>query len=296
MRPRKDESIPVKSRNERITIYRPNRRHELGFLSTWVVMTKNILQSKEFIWQLFRRDFLAAYKKSFIGIAWVFISPIFGIVSWVFLQYTGLLQPGDVGVPYPAYVLIGSSVWGLFMGFFGAASETLSSGAGLQLQISYPHEALLVKQTAQHLANFLISFSMNIIMLFALGVVPSWKIIFFPLVSLPLFFLGSALGLIASMIAVVAIDVRGAINIAMGLLIWIIPVVYSDKVSSAVVQACIKWNPLTYLICSGRDIILFGRLYSATGFIVCSAFSLFCFLMSWRMFYVSEDKLTERMI
>lgn len=258
-------------------------------------MAGNIAVSRELIWQLFKRDFFAAYKKSFVGIAWVFISPVFGIVSWVFLQYTGMLRPGDVGVPYPAYVLIGSSVWGLFMGFFTAASETLSSGVGLQLQINYPHETLLFKQTAQYLANFLISFGMNIVMLFALGVVPSWKIVFFPLVSLPLFFLGSALGLIASMIGVVAVDARKAIDVGMGLLIFITPVIYSDKINSALVHTLIKWNPLTYLVCSARDMILFGRMYNLSAFLICVGLSLLCFLVSWRMFYVSEDKLVERM-
>lgn len=286
----------MNTENQRIAIYRPNQRHELGFFQTWVIMANNILQSRELIWQLFKRDFLAGYKKSFVGITWIFISPVFGVISWVFLQYTGLLRPGDVGVPYPAYVLIGSSVWGLFMGFYGAAGETLASGAGLQLQINYPHEALLFKQTAQFLANFLISFAMNIILLFAFGVIPSWKIVFFPLVSLPLFFLGSALGLISSMIAVVAVDARGAINIGMGLLIWITPIIYSDKVSSALVQTSIKWNPLTYLVCSARDIILYGRLYNTLGFIICSGLSVLCFLVSWRMFYISEDKLVERML
>jgi len=286
----------MNTESHRVTIYRPNQRHELGFLRTWTTMAGNIARSRELIWQLFKRDFLAGYKKSFFGMAWVFISPLVAIISWVFLQYTGLLQPGEVGVPYPAYVLIGTSVWGLFTGLFGAASETLSSGAGLQLQINYPHEAMLFKQAAQYLATFVISFSMTIILLFAFGVVPSWKIVLFPLVSLPLFFLGSGLGLIASMIAAVTVDAKGAIGIIMGLLIWTTPIIYSDKVSNVLVQTLIKWNPLTYLVCSPRDIILFGRMYHLPAFLVCAGLSLLCFLVSWRIFYVSEDKIVERIM
>ena len=43
-----------------MTIYRPNQRHELGVFKTWVVMAKNVINSRELIWQLFKRDFLAA--------------------------------------------------------------------------------------------------------------------------------------------------------------------------------------------------------------------------------------------
>jgi lipopolysaccharide transport system permease protein len=285
-----------KESRQKITIYRPNQRHDLGFFKTWAVMAKNIINARELIWQLFKRDFFASYKKSFIGISWIFIAPIVGIVSWVFLQKTGMLHPGDMEIPYPVYVLIGTSMWGLFMGFFNAANETLSAGQALVMQVNYPHEALLFKQTAQHLANFIITFVMNIVVLLAFKVIPSWEIIFFPIVALPLFFLGAAIGLITSMISIVAIDLSKIINIGMGLMMWVTPVIYSDKIDNPIVQKIIKWNPLTYLICSARDIIIYGRLYDSGLYFLCTALSFLIFMVSWRLFFVSEQKIIERMI
>ena len=287
---------PEKESNQRITIYRPNQRHDLGFLETWIVMSKNIINSRELIWQLFKRDFFASYKKSFIGITWIFIAPIMGIISWVFLQKTGMLNPGDVGIPYPAYVLVGTSMWGLFMGFFNSANATLTAGKELVMQVNYPHEALLFKQTAQHLANFLIAFTMNIAVLLAFKVIPGWQIIFFPLVMLPLFFLGAAIGLVSSMISIVAVDISRIINMGMGLLMYITPVIYSDKVDSQLALTIIKWNPLTYLVCSARDIVIYGKLYNAPGYFICTGLSLLLFMISWRLFFVSEDRIIERMI
>ena len=291
-----NNSMMKKNTSKLITVYRPNQRHELGFFKTWAVMANNIVNSRELIWQLFKRDFLGSYKKSFIGITWIFIAPIMGIVSWVFLNMTGMLNPGDVGIPYPAYVLVGTSMWGLFIGFFNAARETLSAGQELVMQVNYPHEALLFKQTAQHLANFLIFFLMNILILIGFKVIPGWEIIFFPLVVLPLFFLGTAIGLVTSMISIVAVDISRIINMGMGLMMYLTPVIYSDKVNNQIAQHIIKWNPLTYLVCSARDIIIHGRLYSPGLYFVCSALSFLLFMLSWRLFYVSEDKIIERMV
>ena len=282
--------------SDRIIVYRPNQRHDLGFFETWKIMFGNIIRSRELIWQLFKRDFFAVYRKSFIGITWVFISPLLGIASWIFLNSTGMLQPGDVGIPYPAYVLLGTSMWGLFMGFFNSASATLTSGQALVLQVNYPHEALLFKQTAQHLANFLISFALNIVVIIAFGVFPKWQILLFPLVILPLFFLGAAMGLVVSMISVVAVDIKRVINMGMGILMYAMPLIYADNVSHPLVQTIIKWNPLTYLVCSARDIIIYGQLYHAVGYSICASLSLALFLVSWRLFYVSEDRIIERMI
>lgn len=289
----------IDKRNEesiRVTVYRPNQRHEIGFFKTWVVMAKNVWRSRELIWQLFKRDFLAGYKKSFIGFTWIFIAPIMGIVQWVFLNKAGMFNPGEIDIPYVVYALIGTSMWGLFMGFYGAAAGTLAAGKSFIMQVNYPHEALLFKQVAQHMASFLIVFVMNIIVLLAYRIVPSWGILLFPLVAMPLFFLGVGIGLITSMISVVAVDISKIVNMGMGLLVLGTPVVYSHKIDVPFVRTILKWNPLTYLICSCRDIIIKGELYYPKLYFVCSAACLVIFLISWRLFYVSEHKIVERMI
>ncbi len=284
------------SKNEEITVYRPNQRHDYGFLMVLVTMTRNIIKSKDLIWVMFKRDFFAAYKKSFIGISWIFIGPIIGIISWVFMQFTGVLKPGEVGIPYPAYILIGSSMWGLFMGVYRSAAETLTAGAGLQFQVNYPHETLLFKNLAAQIANFTISLAVNLVVLLAFGVVPAWTTILLPAVVIPMFLLAAAIGLVASMVTVVAFDINNILNLGMGMLLYLTPIIYSAGVDNAFLQASIKWNPLTYLVCSARDIIIYGRLYDPQGYMISSGIALVLFLFSWRLFFVSENKIIERMI
>jgi lipopolysaccharide transport system permease protein len=271
-------------------------RHELGFFRTWAVMARNVWGARELVWQLFKRDFLAGYRKSFIGVAWLLIAPLTGIVSWVFLQRAGLFTPGEVGVPYTVYVLVGTSAWGLYMGLLQSSAQTLQAGTGLLMQVRYPHEALLFKQVAQQLSNFTIAFVANMLILLAFHVVPSWGALLLPLVALPLFLLAAGIGLILSMIAVVAMDVSRAVEIGMALLLYCTPVIYSDKITNPVVLQLVTWNPLTYLVCSCRDMVLFGRLYHPAGYFAASALAALVFMVSWRLFYVSEERLIERMV
>jgi len=280
-----------------ITIYRPNMRHALGFFATWRVMALNIWGARELIWQLFKRDFFAQYKKSFLGITWIFLMPVVAIMQWVFLNQAGVLNPGRMEVPYPVYILLGSTMWGLFIGLFNAASNTLESGKSLIMQVSYPHEALLFQQAAQQLANFSIGFVLNLLVLAVYGIMPHWQILLLPLAALPLFLLASAFGLIASMIRVVAMDISRMIQMGLGLLMFITPVVYTmDRIENPLIHTLVRWNPLTYLVCSLRDMVLFGRLYHTGGYFAWSAVSLLLFLISWRLFYVSEGKIVERMV
>lgn len=259
-------------------------------------MSKNLVESRYAIWQLFKRDFLASYKKSFLGASWVLIAPLLGIITWLFLKGAGLFNPGDVGIPYPAYVLIGTTMWGLFMGFFNASQQTLSSGRDIIMQLKFPHELLLFKQTALHLANFVISFMLNIIILLLFKVKISGAVVFFPFIILPLFFLASSIGLIAAVISVVAYDVNRIISSIVGLMLFVTPVIYSDKVVSPWVKSIIVWNPLTYLVCSARDIVIYGRLYHPAGFFICSVLSFVLFMLTIRFFHISSNKIIERLV
>lgn len=279
-----------------VVVYEPNQRLKIGFFKSWVIMFMNIISSRELIWQLFKRDFFAVYKKSFLGIAWVFLTPIIGIVSWVFMNMTGILNPGDVGIPYPAYVLISSSIWGLFVKFFQSASQTLNSGAGFIMQVKFSHESLLIKQIAEQLAQFVLSFTFSIIVLLAFGVVPSWKIIFLPLGILPLFLLAGGIGLVVSVVGAVAMDMTKIFTFLFGLLMYLTPVIYSPNTGNELLQNVIKWNPLTYLIGTVRDMIIYGKVEHFDRFLISSVLSLVIFFSAWRLFFVSEEKVIEKMI
>lgn len=279
-----------------ITIYEPNQRLKENWLKTWRNMLANIINSRELIIQLFKRDFLMTYKKSFLGMGWILITPIIGIINWALLNSTGILDPGDVGIPYPAYVLLSTSIWGLFMGFYSSSAGTLGAGEGFIMQVNFPHESLLVKQSLQHIINFAITFILNIAVLLLFGVTPDWKIVLFPILTIPLFLLGSSLGLIVGVLSIVSFDVGNVINRILGLLLYITPVIYAPNTDNELLSTIIKYNPLTYLIGIPRDTLIYGETSDWLSFLVVSSISAVLFLISLRLFYVSEGQVIEKMI
>lgn len=280
---------------DQIIVYKPNDRQKIGFFRMWRQTIRNIVQYRDLIYQLFLRDFFGVYKKSIIGIGWLFFSPLLGIISWVLMNTTGILKPGDVGVPYPAYVLLSTSIWGLFLGLYAAAADSLLSGNTIILQVSYPHEILLVSQVARYLAGFLISFILNIIMLILFGIFPHWSIIFFPILAIPLFFLGTAIGLLVSVLSIVTTEIRKIMDLGLGLLLFITPVIYSSKISNPILQIVVQWNPLTYLVGFPRDLILYGKIFTPERYIGAVVFALCAFLLSWHLFFISEQRVIEKM-
>ena len=106
---------------DHIVVYEPDQRARLGFVLSWKAMIENVVNSRELIWQLFKRDLLAGSKQSVLGILWIVISPLVGIVSWVLMNEAGVLHPGALDIPYPLYVLF----WN---GHLGTVHGVLFSG------------------------------------------------------------------------------------------------------------------------------------------------------------------------
>jgi lipopolysaccharide transport system permease protein len=277
-------------------VYEPNQYAKIGFFKTMLVIIKNTIASKELIFQLYKRDFLMQYKKSFLGLGWMIFGPIMGVVSWVLMDSAGVLSPGDVGVPYPVYVLFGTSIWGLFMSFFSSTSQTLQIAAGFIQQVNFHHEALVFKQGLQNLTNFGISLIINIVVMLSFGVMPTGFIVLVPLFIIPIFFLSASAGLMVSILSTLTSDVSRIASFFLSLLMFITPVIYDSSEKVVWLQQCNLYNPLTYLITAPRDLILTGTMSNPFYYLVSIVMAILFFMVALRFFYISEKKVIEKMI
>ena len=277
-------------------VYEPNQYAKIGFFKTMMVIFNNTIASKELIFQLYKRDFLMQYKKSFLGLGWMIFGPIMGVVSWVLMDSAGILSPGDVGVPYPVYVLFGTSIWGLFMSFFASTSQTLQIAGGFIQQVNFHHEALVFKQGLQNLTNFGISLIINIVVMLSFGVMPSWFIVLIPLFVIPIFFLAASAGLMVSILSTLTSDVSRIASFFLSLLMFITPVICDSSEKVVWLQQCNLYNPLTYLITGPRDLILTGTMSYPAYYMLSIFMTMLLFMVALRFFYISEKKVIEKMI
>jgi ABC-type polysaccharide/polyol phosphate export permease len=113
---------------------------------------------------------------------------------------------------------------------------------------------------------------------------------------IPLFFIGAGLGLLVAVLGVVSSEIQKIFDVFLGLLILITPVVYSSKINNPTVQEILKWNPLTYLVGGIRDLMLYGSLKYPERFALTTGLSVLFFLFSWRIFFLSEEKVIEKIL
>jgi len=279
-----------------ITVYEAHQRRRTGLFAAVCIMTVDVVRCRELVWQMFKRDFLMQYKKSFLGVGWILLAPLIGFASWIFMNAAGVLNPGDMDFPYPAFVLISTTLWGLFTSSVISASRTLKAGQGFIDQVHYPHHTMLAKELLQAYTNFLISFIFVTVLLVCFKVPLSIFYFATPLLVLPMMVLAAALGLSLAIINVVSMDIDKIIGYLLNFFMFLTPVVYTADNKTGIVKVILTCNPMTYLHGCARDLIVFGQTDTGDVFIYLTLAALLFLLLTMKWFYVAEEKVIEKMI
>lgn len=269
--------------------------HALGFVGSLRLAWTELYLSRHVIWHLFVRDFVAQFRQKILGYFWIVLGPLLGIVPFVFMNRTGILNPGTLDMPYPIYIFIGMGIWGLLIATFTAVSGGLLGNADLVMRTNIPKIALSITGLAGILYNLIVHVFVLLIVLAIYRLPPAPLAVLYPLAVLPMVLLGVGLGLIFAVVGAVARDVTGMAATALGLLMYLSPVIYKADFSHPLLRTLVSWNPLTHLVETPRSLFIAGVIPDAGGFAAASLFSVLVLALGVHAFYLIKDRVAERL-
>ena len=278
---------------EIITTYEPDNSLKKGYLSIFSEIYNEYKRSKWLTYQLFKRDFFAIYKQSFIGVLWALIIPLVSVGTFIVLNSSGVFTIGDINVPYPIYAILGMAFWQLFATGLVASSDSLVKAGPMIAKINFSKKALVIASTGQSLVSFLIQLVLVCILFVYYGIAPSIAIFLIPIVIIPIMFLTLGLGFIFALLNGVMRDIGNMISMLMTFLMFLTPVLYA-KPNSGILAQVTNYNPLYYLVSAPRSLVLQGAIPELKGFLIASVISVIVFTICLIVFHLTETRVTER--
>ncbi len=276
-----------------IKTYQPDNSIKKGYLSVFSEIIAEIKDNRWLTVQLFKRDFFALYKQSFIGVLWIFIIPVCSVATFMVLNRSGVLSVGRIDAPYPIFAVLGVAFWQFFSsGLIAASGSLVDAGAMIKI-INFSKKSLVIAATGRAVVSFLVQILFVAFLFFYFKWTPHTGILWTPVMMLPLLFLTMGLGFIFSLLNGVMRDIANALSLLMTFLMFLTPVLYA-KPSSGLLAKITHYNPLYYLINGPRDMILNGFIAEPKGFIWSAVFSVFLFAFSVIVFHLTETRITER--
>jgi lipopolysaccharide transport system permease protein len=256
-------------------------------------MVLELMDSRELIWRLFLRNFKAKYRQTVLGYLWALIMPLLAVGTFVFLNRTGVLNIDKVDIPYPAYALLGLTIWHIFAGGLVASSNSIVAGGSMVVKINFPKEALVLSSISESIFETLIRLLLTVFVFTVYKVVPAWTAILLPFMLIPLLLFTLGLGFMLSLLNAVFRDVANIVSISTTFLLLLTPVLYPEP-KATFFKVFTFFNPLSALITGPRDLVVNGYLTQPVSYALYSGLSLVLFIISWRLFHLAEIRIAER--
>jgi len=217
-----------------------------------------IFKNKDLLFELIKRDIKSRYKQSFLGYVWVILVPLINllILSVVFSFFIRI-ETGDI--PYTMYLFAGLVPWLFTSTAIVSATTSIVQNTSLITKVALPKEvfpaAAIFSKTIDFSLNFVIMMSFMVYF----GVSIKWTMALLPLIFVIHFVLILGIAYILSSINVYFRDVENVIGVFLSMWMYLTPVLYPPEIVPQNLRPFFDLNPMTALINSYRDIILFGR-------------------------------------
>jgi lipopolysaccharide transport system permease protein len=276
-----------------ISTYEPDNSLKKGYLSIFPEIWKEVKKNRWLIYQLFKREFSAAYKQSFMGVLWAFIIPVVSICVFMVLNQSGILSIGDIRAPYPLYAVLGMAFWQLFSRGLVASSSSLVNAGSMIVKINFSKKSLVIASAGQSIISFLVQFVLVAILFFYYHTAPSFTIVLIPLIVIPIMLLTLGLGFILSLLNGIVRDIGNMLSILMTFLMFLTPVLYA-KPKTGILATVTNYNPLYYLISVPRELVLMGTISEGAGFFFSTILSVTVFVACILVFHLTEARIAER--
>lgn len=230
-----------------------------------------VVQYRDLLMLLSLRGIKTRYAQSVLGVAWAVIQPL--VTTLIFtLVFGRLARVGSDGTPYFIFSLVAMVPWNYFSGTLTESSSSLISNSNLISKVYFPRIVLPLSAAISKSLDLLVGFVAMAVCLAIYGFMPSWQLVFLPILLLVLIMTSLGLGMILSAMAIQYRDVKHAMSFMVQLLLYAAPVVYSTSSVPEKYRVLYAINPMVGVIEGFRSIFInanpFPSVWIAEGFVV----------------------------
>ena len=254
--------------------------------SVWQPLWK-LPSRAELIFSFARRELLARYKGSALGIAWAVLTPVVMIAIFTFI-FAGIFgarfRTTDSHWDYALYLFCGLLPWTMFQESVQQSANTIVAHSNLVKRVVFPLEALPAAQVFAALGTQLFGTVALLIAMLIIRQRLELTGLWLPVVLIPqlLFALGCA-WLIASL-GVFLRDITQGITLLLMAWMYLTPIIYPESIVPERFRTFINFNPFTSLVRSYRRIFLEGAAPDWRGLVYFSAFAVLVFIVGYWWF------------
>jgi lipopolysaccharide transport system permease protein len=208
---------------------------------------RDLWEYRDLLYFMTWRDLKARYRQTALGWLWILLQPLMSMVLYT-LIFGAIAQLPSDGRPYAVFTYAALLPWSFFASAMSASTNSLLSSMGLISKVYFPRLIVPLSQVLSTLVDFLISFAILLVMVFAYGLVPNWGVVLIPLFLLLAAVTGMGVGLWFSGVIVRYRDFGQVASFITRAWMYASPVVYSISIVPERWRGLYNLNPMTGVV------------------------------------------------
>ena len=240
--------------------------------------------------QLVSRDFKLKYRRSFLGVAWSVLNPLLmmGVMAAVFSY---MMRFSSDGIPsYPLYIILGNVTFSLMSDSTSQGMASIINAASLLKKVRIKRWVFAIEKVLFALVNFAFSLIAVLIVMFVVGIYPTWTVIVLPLFLLYLGVFCAGLSLFLSAVSVFFRDVMHLWSVVLTAWTYATPLFYPLDILPEWMVSLEKFNPMFHFVNYIRVALLYQQLPSLNLNIGCAVCALVSLALGYIVFKACERK------
>jgi lipopolysaccharide transport system permease protein len=194
--------------------------------ASWKLLDwRECVEYRDLLYFLVLRDVTVLYKQTILGIAWAVLNPFFSMVVFTVIFGMLLKVPSD-GKPYAVFSFAALLPWTYFSQSLTGATNSLIQGTSLFTKVYFPRVFMPLVPVFSKLVDFAIAFVFLAALMLWYRIMPSWNVIFLPLLILLMMLTSAGIGMFLSALAIQYRDIRHAMTFVIQALMYAAPVVW----------------------------------------------------------------------
>ena len=227
-------------------------------------MVSTLLRHRTLILQMARREIVARYRGSVMGVFWSLLNPLLMLVVYTFVfsvvfkarWHTGAQQSH---ADFAIILFVGVIVHTLFSEVAGRAPSLILGNPSYVKRVVFPLEILPVVSLLSALFQAGVSMAVLLVALLIMegGIPLTAPLIVVVWLPLLLFSLGASWWLAA--LGVYVRDIAQAIGVVLTIMLFVSPAFFSIEAIPEAMRPWVKLNPLTLPMVQSRDVLIWGN-------------------------------------
>ena len=258
----------------------------------WLIMQifKELYNYREFLKTSIKKEFRGKYKKSFLGVLWSFLNPLFQLLIYAMVFPFILKNNVD---NYTIFLIVALMPWNFFnMTILQSAASIVANG-GIIKKVYFPREILPISATLSGLVNFFIACLIIILFCVFGGLGLSWHILLVPFIALIQFVITAGMVLGLSAINVYIQDTEYIIQFVINMLFYGTPILYPAELFPEAIRWVLYLNPFTHIVSAYRDFFMYHTLPAMSSVLYMVVMAIICFVLGMFIFRKLEKGFAE---